>query len=139
MSLIPWFDPFTDMDEVFDEKNRKLAPHGSSGLIPPIDLYETDAQLVVESPMAGIDPKNIELSIEGGILTVKATSERKTEVDEKNYYRKEVRYGTVFRQIALPCAVQEDKVEAHYENGVLKVHLPKRLSSSTAIKVEIKK
>lgn len=145
MSLIKWspfFEPFDEADEGLQEMRSALMPasrSGTGGLIPLVDVYEVQDALMVEAPMPGIDPKNIELSIDHGVLSIKATNERKTEIDEKTYYRKEVRHGTVFRQIALPSPVQEDAAEANYENGVLKIRLPKRPESSTAIKVEINK
>ena len=93
--------------------------------------------IVVVSPFAGVDPKNIELSVDQGVLAIKAISERRTEVDEKTYYRKEVRHGALFRQIPLPAPVQEDKAEARYEQGVLTVRLPKRTETGTAIPVKL--
>lgn len=128
MALIKW-SPFpVDSFDGMDGQAEAALPVSKTGssLIPAIDLYETDRTLVVETPLAGIDPKNIQLSIENGQLLIKATSERKTEVDEKNYYRQEVRYGTVFRRVALPVAVLEEKAEANYEEGILKITLPKK-------------
>ncbi len=147
MSLIKWspFAPFFDqtafenMDKLFDEAQSALPmTRGSQSLVPPIDMYETETSVVVETPMPGIDPKRLDISIENGILSIKATSERKTEVDDKNYYRKEVRYGSVFRQIALPNRVIADKTEAVYEQGVLKLTMPKIVSDGGAVKVQIK-
>ena len=143
MSLIKWspFAPFfdqADMDKFFEDNQAPLAMRGAQSLVPPIDMYETDEAVVVETPMPGIDPKRLDISIENGILSIKGTSERKTEVDDKNYYRKEVRYGSVFRQIALPNRVEADKTEAVYEQGVLKLTMPKLANNGGAIKVQIK-
>lgn len=147
MSLIKWspFAPFFDqnmfdhMDKFFDDTQSSLPmTRGSQSLVPPIDMYETETAVVVETPMPGIDPKRLDISIENGILVIKGSSERKTEVDDKNYYRKEVRYGSVFRQIALPSRVMADKTEAIYEQGVLKLTMPKAPSDGGAIKVQIK-
>lgn len=144
MSLIKWspfFEPFEDAEQMLQEMRSSLVPaakNGAGGLIPLIDVYEDGDALMVEAPMPGLDSKNIELSINHGALIIKATNERKTEIEEKNYYRKEVKHGTVFRQIALPSPVQEDAAEANYENGVLKIRLPKRTDTGTAIKVEVK-
>lgn len=141
--LSPFFDqqPFEAMEKFFDEVrggNALSASHGANGLIPPVDMYETDTAVVVEMPMPGIDAKKLDISIENGILSVKGTHERKTEIDEKNYYRKEVRYGSVFRQIPLPAKVLANKTEALYENGVLKLTIPKTGEESGAVKVQIK-
>ncbi|MBP7006337.1 Hsp20/alpha crystallin family protein, partial [Patescibacteria group bacterium] len=107
--------------------------------IPLVDVYEDGDMLVVEAPLPGMDPNKIELSIDHGALIIKAGSERKTEVDEKNYYRKEVRHGVMFRKIPLPAAVQEDAAQASYDDGVLKVRLPKREQNEKTIKLHIKK
>lgn len=127
MSLIKWspfFEPFDGMEKMLEEM-QSLAPRSPGGIIPPVDMYETKDAVVVEAPVAGIDPSNIEVSIDNGVLTIKGQSERKTEVDDKEFYRKEIRYGTVFRQIALPTSVDAEKAEADYEKGVLKISLPK--------------
>jgi HSP20 family protein len=147
MSLIKWsplspfFDqqPFDAMEKFFDEMRGGGLPVAQSGngLIPPVDMYETDEAVVVEMPMPGIDASKIDISIENGILSVKGANERKTEVDEKNYYRKEVRYGSVYRQIALPAKVLANKTEAIYEKGILKLTIPKTHEDGGAVKVQI--
>lgn len=124
------------MDKVFDDMHGVVARQGTS-IIPPVDMYETDEAVIVETPMPGIPEKNIELSIDNGALTIKATSERKTEVDEKSYYRKEVRHGSMFRQVPLPARVQQEGATAKVENGVLKISLPKAKEPPTSIKIDI--
>ena len=139
--MSPFFDqPFEAMDKFFAESASGNLPmaHPGAGLIPAVDMYETDAAVVVEMPMPGVDPKKLDISIENGILAVKGTNERKTEVDEKNYYRKEVRYGSVFRQIVLPAKVLANNTEATYEQGVLKLTIPKAEKEHGAVKVQIK-
>lgn len=134
MSLIRW-SPF--FYEPFEESSMQKMTAGGS-IVPPIDMYETKDAVVVETPLAGVDPNKVEISIENGMLTIKGSTERKTEVDEKNYYRKEVRSGTVFRQISLPTHVVEGKTEASFDNGILKISMPKAEANKT-VKVEIKK
>ena len=141
MSLIKWspfmFEPFDSMDKMLEQMNA-LVPRQNGSLVPPLDMYETAEGVVVEMPLAGVDPKNVEISIENGILSIKGTMERKTEVDEKNYYRKEVRTGSVFRQVALPTRIMEDKAEASFDNGILKIAMPKQ-GDKQAVKIEVKK
>lgn len=131
----PFFEPFDGMDNMLEEM-RAMTNRAPSGIIPPVDMYETKDAVVVEAPVAGIDPKNIEVSIDNGVLTIKGQSNRKTEVEEKDFYRKEIRQGTVFRQIALPASVQSEQAKADYENGVLKISLPK-VDQKKAISVKI--
>ena len=140
MSLIKWspfYEPFEGFDKMLEEMNA-LAPRGAGGIVPPVDVYETADAVVIETPVAGMDPNQIEVSIENGVLTIKGTSERKTEVDDKNYYRKEVRRGSVFRQVALPASVEEGKASASYENGILKISAPKA-QAKKAIKIDVQK
>jgi len=63
--------------------------------------------------------------VEKGVLTIEGESQREHEIDEKNYYRKEVRGGSFFRQVSLPVAVKEDDVSAEFTDGVLKITCPK--------------
>ncbi len=143
MSLIQWsplsFEPFDDVDG-FASRPSAMVPSAkpSTSLIPEVDVYESGDTVVVEAPMPGIDPKKIELSVDHGILTIKAVSERRTEVEEATYYRKEVRHGVLFRRIPLPSAVLEEQAQATYEQGILAITFPKRSASSTTIKIEAK-
>lgn len=140
MSLIKWtpfFEPFEGMEKMLEDM-QSMTTRGASGIVPPIDMYETKDAVVVETPMAGVDPSKIEISVDGGLLTIKGSTERKTEVDEKNYYRKEIRSGTVFRQVALPAAVTEAKADASFEDGILKINLPKA-EPKQSIKIDVKK
>lgn len=140
MPLIKWSPFFFEpMDKVFDDLSASgnLQPHASF-LIPPVDMYETVEAVVVEMPMPGVDPDHLEISIDAGVLSIRGTSERKTEVDDKNYYRKEVRTGSIFRQVALPSRVEEGKTQASFENGLLKITLPKA-EERKSIKIEITK
>lgn len=129
MSLIRWspsWDPFQEMEEMM-----KVMPVSSNqpmqkGFIPALDVYETKDAVVVETPLAGVDPKDVTLSVEKGILTISGESKKEHEVEEKNYYRKEVRSGTFYRQVPLPVAVDEDGVIASFDDGILKINCPKR-------------
>ena len=85
-------------------------------------------------------PTNGNVSITDNVLTVQGKTERKSEVDEKDFYRKEMRYGSFYRTIPLPVAVLGDKAEAKSENGVLKITVPKASEEKNkAIKVKVVK
>jgi HSP20 family protein len=133
------FDPFSDMEELM-RQYRSISPNSERGIIPPVDMYQTKDAVVVETPLAGVDPSKVEVTVENGVLTIKGSMERKTEVDEKDYYRKEVRSGSVYRQIALPSSVQEGKADATYENGMLKIYIPKLKEAPVkSVKINVKK
>ncbi len=107
--------------------------------VPALDVYQTKDTVVVETPLAGIDPEKVNISIENDVLTIEGKVEQKSEVDEKNYYRKEVRYGSFHRSVALPTAVDGNKAKATYEKGMLKIEIPKEeRAKPKTVKVEVK-
>lgn len=140
MSLIKWtpFDPFEEFDRFF--RDWPALAGKDRGFIPAIDMYQTKDAVVVESPLSGLKPEDVEVTVEKGILTLKGESKHEREVDEKDYYRKEVRSGSFYRQIALPTGVKEDAVKAEFKDGVLKVTCPKEVKKIfEGRKVEIEK
>lgn len=111
-----------------------------TGFIPPVDVFEEDGKLIVETPLAGVDPKDVEITVDGGVLTIRGKTEHRTEVDEKNYLYKEVRYGAFQRKVALPAPVLGEKAEATSEHGLLRIALPKiEAPKHKEVKIEIKK
>ncbi len=134
MALIKWsplYEPFLDIERAFEDM-RSFAP--------AVDLYEKGDDLVAEVALAGIDPEKVKLHVEDSVLNIEGSLEKKTEVDEANYYRKEVRSGAFHRVINLPASVQGSLVKAEYEKGILKITMPKKEETkSTPITIEIKK
>jgi len=94
--------------------------------MPAMDMYEEKDSIVVKTPLAGINPDNVQVSVEKGVVTIQGESKKEHEVDDKNYYRKEIRGGSFFRQVVLPTAVKEKDVKAEFEDGVLKITCPKK-------------
>lgn len=124
MSLIKWtpmLDPFNEMDRFFDS----FPSQGVSSFAPAVDVWEDEDNVYVETPLPGVDPEKVNVSVENDVLTIEGSAEKKSEVDEKNYYRKEVRYGSFHRAVALPSAVKADEAKAEYVSGVLKISVPK--------------
>jgi HSP20 family protein len=112
----------------------------SSMLVPRIDVKETDKEILIEAELPGAEEKDISLCLQNGILTLQG--EKKIEYDEEkeNYRMMERSYGSFQRSLRLPDTIDEDKVEARFENGVLKVTLPKRAEAAGAHrKIAIKK
>ena len=93
--------------------------------MPAVDMYEEDNNVVVEAQLAGVDPKDVDLSIDNDVLTLRGRSEKKNEVDEKDYYKKEIVQGNFYRNIPLPASVKGEEAKAVAEEGVLKVTIPK--------------
>jgi len=121
----PFFDAFEeDWDKVFD-RWPALSPSKQAGFVPAVDVYEDKDNVIVETQLAGIDPENVDISIENDVLSIKGESEKKSEVEDKNYYRKEIRRGSFYRSVQLPAHVLGDKASAEAKDGVLKISIPK--------------
>lgn len=110
------------------------------GFAPAMDVYETKDTVVVETPLAGVRPEDVQVQVEKGVLTVQGSHKKEHEIDEKNYYQKEMRSGSFYRQVVLPVAVVEDKISAEFEDGILRISAPKAAPAKTKkVQVEIKK
>ncbi len=104
-------------------------------MAPPIDVAETESELVVDVEIPGMDPKDIDVSLSEGILFIKGEKKPEAEEKEEAYHLLERNYGSFTRSIRLPVEVRSDKISASYKNGVLTVVLPK---SEGAQRKEIK-
>lgn len=132
--LVPWSplrelsDIERNMDTMFGESSLpslwSRSPE-AKGWFPAMDVFEKDGKFVVKAEIPGIDEGNINVSVEGDTLMIKGEKKMEKEVKEEDYYRSERSYGSFVRSIPLSSAVDKDKIEANYENGVLEVTLPK--------------
>jgi HSP20 family protein len=94
----------------------------------PLDVIENEDEFVVKADIAGIDPEHIEITYTNNNLTIKGevSDEREETEEEGRYHLRERRYGTFCRTISMPGTVDVNNIEAVSENGVLKLHLPKK-------------
>lgn len=90
------------------------------------DVSESDQSVELTAELPGIDEKDIEVILSDGMLTVKGEKKAETETKERDYYLSERRYGSFTRSMRLPDTVDEDKIKASFDKGVLKVTMPKR-------------
>ena len=120
-------------DSFFERGVRRTDDDGS--WLPSLDIAETKNDIVVKAEVPGMDPKDIDISLSDGLLTIKGEKKQEKEEKEENYHFIERSYGAFCRSVRLPKEVQSDKISASYKNGVLKVALPK---SEEAKKKEVK-
>ena len=116
----------TEMDNLF---NRFLGePWGfMEGLATPrTDLAETDKHVKISMELPGIDPKDVEISVAGGMLTVRGEKKQEREEERQDYHYVEREFGSFQRTFQLPTSVDPDKVDAQYRNGVLHITLEKQ-------------
>lgn len=142
MALVKWapfLEPFEEMDKMLEEW-PSFGSGRQSSFTPAIDMYEDKDNVIVETQLAGIDPEKVDISIENDVLCIKGESEKKSEVEDKNYYRKEIRRGGFYRSVPLPAHVKGDKASALAEDGVLKISIPKAEEvKPKMIKIQTKK
>jgi len=105
--------------------------------MPAVDVSETKDSLIVKAEIPGMESKDIDISLSGDLLTIKGEKKQKTEEKKENYHRIETRYGAFSRTIRVPVPVNSEKIKASYDNGVLKITLPKK-EEVKAKQIEIK-
>ena len=135
MNLVKW-QPFKDVQRVFDEDFMPLLPSPRIGWDLAVDLYEVEEMIVAEMNLAGIDPEKLEITVHDGYLRI-AGSRDEEETRGRNYFRKEIKRGTFERTVKLPARVKQDQSEARYKNGTLRILMP-RIDEEKTGKVHIK-
>ena len=135
MSITRW-DPFRDlitlreaMDRLFEESfvrpgTRWSAGQGEGYCSLPIDIYQTDEELVVQAVVPGLNPEDVDITIEGDTLTLRG--EIKGPIDNVTYVIRERPCGKFQRSLRLNIPVQADKAEATFEKGILTLTIPKQ-------------
>lgn len=122
MSLIKW-EGLLDPENLFEETPELEM----SGWDLATDVYEQNGNLMVEIQVPGIDPDTYEISLEDGTLKVEGKREKKTEVEDQNYHRKEIHRGHFVRRVELPEGeYDESGISSTQEEGVLKISVPKK-------------
>jgi len=133
--IIPW-RPFRELealerrfDDIFGRpfmpSNWRRIPMEERDWAPAIEIFEKEDKFVVKAEVPGIKAEDIDVSVVGYTLTIRGEKKAETAVKEEDYYCCERSYGSFHRSIALPSNADANKIEANYEEGVLKVSLPK--------------
>jgi len=130
------FDPFRDLVTLREKMNRLFEDAAtsrgeekdliSSSWSPSVDIYEDEHQLVLMAEVPGISEKDVEVKIEDNLLSIRGERKMEKETKEENYHRIERAYGTFLRSFTLPNYIDQDKIRAEHENGVLKITMPKK-------------
>jgi HSP20 family protein len=93
---------------------------------PAVDIYETENELVVKADLPDVNPQDLDIRVEGNILTIRVDRKFDNKVNEDNYLRVERAYGSFSRSFSLANSVKSDAIKADYHDGVLTLSLPKR-------------
>ena len=135
MPIVRW-EPFRDLVTTQDRLNRLFNETmgrfvGSEGIrsgawVPPVDIYETEQNIVLKAELPGVDPKDVEATVHEGTLYLKGERKYEKEVKEENYHHVERAYGSFARSFELPASVDADKVQAEFKDGILTLTMPKK-------------
>ncbi|MXZ46530.1 MAG: Hsp20/alpha crystallin family protein [Chloroflexi bacterium] len=122
-------DPFVGMrqvmDRLFDESFfRPIHTHSWDEGTLPVDIYERDGKLQVRASLPGFDKDDIDIEVHEGVLSINAKHTTEDETDEGRWYRRERRFNSVSRRIALPDTAYDAEVDAELTDGVLTLSWP---------------
>ena len=140
--LMPWTGMSSfkqEMDRLFDRalETRWDELPALGDWAPSMDISETKDSLVVKVEVAGMDEKDIQISLQENLLTVKGEKHQEKEEKEERYHRIERSYGAFTRSVRMPVAVDASRVTATFKNGLLTVTLPKTpAAKGTAIPIK---
>ena len=132
MPVFRWresWEPFRDLERQVDRLLEGL-PFPFPVLrverqFPPVNLYELDEEFLLTAELPGTSSENLELTVSGGVLTLKGKRPAPDGVADEQFRRHERVWGSWERAINVPDQVQEEKVSAEFADGILKIHLPK--------------
>jgi HSP20 family protein len=130
------YDPFRDLRTLQEEVNRLFSTNltrafpdegiARGAWAPSVDIYENKDQIVLEAELPGMKQEDFDLSIENNVITLRGERRFEKTDETDNYHRVERSYGSFTRSFTLPQTVSAEGATAEYNNGVLRVTLPKR-------------
>ncbi|HET9215791.1 MAG TPA: Hsp20/alpha crystallin family protein [Terriglobia bacterium] len=140
MTLTKFNPLFADFTTTRERLNRLFGRHELAEAedvtngwdwLPAADVIENDHELTVKAELPGIEPKDVAVTIDNNVLTLKGERHIDKEVKKENYHRMERGYGTFTRAFTLPGYVDAENVKADFKNGLLTVTLPKKENART--------
>jgi HSP20 family protein len=131
------YDPFVLMNQFQNEVNRLFdaraakrrggqSATASGDWAPPVDIQEEANQYVINADIPGVDPKDIEVTMEKGVLTLRGSRASQTSAEKNGYTRRERPVGSFYRSFVMPDTADAEGITAQGKNGVLQVLIPKR-------------
>lgn len=126
------YEPWSLLNQLSRELGRLPEVPGGEDSVsaadwsPAVDIREEDDAYVLHADVPGVDPKDIELHMENGVLTLRGERKYESEEEKEGYKRVERMRGTFFRRFSLPDTADADNISARSQNGVLEVRIPKQ-------------
>ncbi len=115
------------MDRLFDDTVFRPYPYNGNGDVGrlPLDVRATKDALLVEASLPGVKPEDVDITVENGTLTIRAEDSSERNEDQGGWMVREISRGSLMRTVTLPTGLEADKADATFENGVLKLRIPK--------------
>lgn len=139
MANITRWNPFNELTTLQNRVNQLLnqsLPFGGvnaaeqpltfSNFVPPVDIYEDEHNITVQAEVPGIQEKDLDVRLENNVLTISGERKMENEQKQEGFHRIERGYGRFTRSFTLPHTLDTEHVNAQFENGILKVTIPKR-------------
>lgn len=121
-----WQEGSSLFEDFFNSPFFSSLPRLHDGWLPAVDILEKDGNLILRAEVPGLNEKDIDLKLEGNVLTLKGEKQQEKEDQDKTYHRKESFYGSFTRSFTLPESVDRDKIKADYKNGILTITIPQK-------------
>ena len=115
-----------EMDHAMDARTAEGSSVATSDWVPAVDIKEEKDSFVIVADIPGVDPKDIEVRMESGMLTIKGEKESEKKEEREGYKRVERSYGSFYRRFSLPDSADAEKITANSNNGVLEVRIGKQ-------------
>ena len=133
-SLPGLVDNFFNMDRFFSPSvfnfDGDLLDLDRALVVPSANITESEKEYTIEMAVPGMTKKDFDIEVKDGVLTISAEKEEEMKEDKKNYHRREFSYHSFNRSFALPDNLNSEKIDAKYENGILRLSLPKKMVSA---------
>ncbi len=126
------YEPFTILNQLQKELDRVRDGEESGGRIataewaPAVDIKEEESRFVIHADIPGVNPDDIDVNMEKGVLTIKGEKNTEAKTEKENYKRVERIYGSFYRRFSLPDTADNEAISAKSKNGVLEIVIPKR-------------
>ena len=115
-----------EMDRLFETEQPSGGMVTAADWVPAVDIKETDKAFIITADVPGVDPKDIEVNMENGVLTIRGERKEEKEEEKEGYKRIERVRGTFYRRFTLPDTADAEKISARSKNGVLEITIPKQ-------------
>jgi HSP20 family protein len=138
-------DPLTslhqEMNRLFEETLHgfPLAGTSSRGLMsaPKLDIHESDNEICISAELPGVQAAELDVRLEGDVLTISGEKKNESEKKEQNYHLMERSFGRFSRSVQLPFVPQSEQVQAEFKDGVLTLHVPKQPHQERSKRIQI--